>query len=56
MTLDDRLYRLQKSNLPHDLAALLRSADDAFLKDNETTAQELVRQLEDECEMRHILL
>ncbi|SHL13664.1 hypothetical protein [Alicyclobacillus tolerans] len=42
MSIDDRIYCLQKSDIPDDLLVLLRLADVAFLKDNDAQANEIL--------------
>ncbi|QRF22268.1 hypothetical protein FY534_00140 [Alicyclobacillus sp. TC] len=56
MSIDDRIYRLQRSNVPADLKYILRQADKAFLQDDEVQASNLIAYLEIECEKRGIAL
>jgi hypothetical protein len=56
MTLDDRIYCLQQTDLPDDLQAKLTEADIAYLQDRDSTAMLLITQLELECQKRGIFI
>lgn len=56
MSIDDRIYCLQKSNIPKDLSVLLKQADVAFLKDDDTQAHELLTHIELECRRRGMII
>lgn len=56
MNLDDRIFPLQKTNLPPDLRQLLFLADREQLQDSDEVAEAIVRMIEVECEHRGIAL
>jgi hypothetical protein len=56
MTLDDRIYCLQRTALPDDLQAKLTEADIAYLQDRDHTATQLVTEIESECQNRGITI
>lgn len=54
MTLDDRIFCLQRTQLPSDLLTKLRDADVAYLQDRDNMALKLVNEIESECKDRNI--
>jgi len=55
-TLEDRIYILQKTNLPDDLSYMLQQADQYYVQYLDKQAEELVAQIEKECVARNIKL
>lgn len=56
MTLDDRIYCLQKTDLPEDLSEKLRQADIAYLQDRIYFSTLLVYEIIESCIERKIQL
>jgi len=54
ISLDNRLFALQRTPLSPDLATLLREADIAFLRDEDSVAEQLATQIEVACQERKI--
>lgn len=52
--LDDRLYILRNSILPHDLRRSLVEADRLFLRDNDNKSEVIVSDIENKCKVRGI--
>ncbi|ELC54768.1 hypothetical protein [Escherichia coli] len=56
MTLDDRIYCLQNTNLPDELQVKLVEADIAYIQDRDDQATLIITQLENECRERGITI
>ena len=56
LDLDNRLYVLRSSNLPHDLRSKFVEADKLFLRDQNDESEAVINMIERECLVRDISL